>query len=165
MKITPEVREAILKKCHEESGGARKLAEAAGFTPAQINRYHSGKTATITEECWTRLYPHVKRYLPDGFTCKILVNGRLETRVVRQRSGEKFITRWENAEYARLFGKNLPTRGKIETLLAAKIKACDNEMNLLLLLLNFDGIMERLTASSSGGEPGQPSSEQDDPGF
>ena len=51
MKITEEVREAILKKCQEESGGARKLAQAAGFTPAQINRYHSGKTRTMTEEC------------------------------------------------------------------------------------------------------------------
>ena len=164
MKITSEVREAILKKCHEESGGGRKLAEAAGFTPAQINRYHSGKTATITEECWTRLFPHVKRYLPDGFTCKILVNGRLETRVVRQRSGEKFTSRWENAEYARLFGKNLPTRKKIETLLAEKIKNCTSEMSLLILLLKFDAIMEHLTSSVSGTEPGE-SSPQDDSGF
>ena len=164
MKITGEVREAILKKCHEESGGARKLAEAAGFTPAQINRYHSGKTATITEECWTRLFPHVKRYLPDGFTCKILVNGRLETRIVRQHSGEKFTSHWENAEYARLFGKNLPTRKKIETLLAEKIKNCSNETNLLMLLLKFDAIMEYLTASVSGAEPDE-SSTQDGSGF
>lgn len=165
MKITPEVREAILKKCHEESGGARKLAAAAGFTPAQINRYHSGKIRTITEECWTRLFPYVKRYLPDGFTCQILVNGRLETRVVHQRSGENFTSFWENPEYARLFGKELPTRKKIEILLAEKIKACDNEMNLLLLLLKFDRIMEHLSASASGGEPVKVAPSQDDSGF
>ena len=153
MKITEEVREAILKKCQEESGGARKLAQAAGFTPAQINRYHSGKTRTMTEECWTRLFPHVMRYLPDGFTCKVLVDGRPETRIVRQRSGEKIISRWENREYSRLFGSSLPTRGKIEAFLNEKIKSCENEMSLLILLLNFDAVMEQLTADTPADTP------------
>ena len=158
MKITEEVREAILKKCQEESGGARKLAQAAGFTPAQINRYHSGKTRTMTEECWTRLFQHVMRYLPDGFTCKVLVDGRPETRIVRQRSGEKLISRWENREYSRLFGSSLPTRGKIEALLAGKIRACENEMSLLVLLLNFDAVMAQLTADPSAEGPENPCS-------
>ena len=144
MKLTEEVREAIRNKCHEECGGALKLARAAGFTPAQINRYHSGKTRSITEECWTRLFPHVMRYLPDGFTCKVLVDGKLETRIVRQREGAQVGFRWENDEYLRLFGNTLPTRNKIEQLLSQKIKGCGNEMGLLLLLLNFDEIMARL---------------------
>lgn len=153
MIITEEVREAILKKCQEESGGARKLAQAAGFTPAQINRYHSGKTKTITEECWTRLFPHVMRYLPDGFTCKVLVDGKPVTRIVRQHSVQTEISRWENREYARLFGRSLPTRKKIEALLTEKMRSCGNEMSLLILLLNFDTVMEQLAAGSFGDTP------------
>ncbi len=153
MVITEEVREAILKKCQEESGGARKLAQAAGFTPAQINRYHSGKTKTITEECWTRLFPHVMRYLPDGFTCKVLVDGRPVTRIVRQHSVQTEIARWENREYARLFGRSLPTREKIEAFLTEKIRSCGNDMSLLILLMNFDAIMDQLAAGSFGDAP------------
>lgn len=146
MKITEEVREAIRRKCREESGGALKLARKAGFTPAQINRYHSGKTRTITEECWTRLYPHVMCYLPEGFTCKVLVNGKPETRIVRQRSAGKAVLQWENREYLRLFGSNLPTREKIERFLAEKIKAYGNEMTLLHFLLDFDRIMGNISS-------------------
>ena len=98
------------------------------------------------------------RYLPDGFTCKVLVDGRPETRIVRQRSGEKLISRWENREYSRLFGSSLPTRGKIEALLAGKIRACENEMSLLVLLLNFDAVMAQLTADPSAEGPENPCS-------
>ena len=146
MRITDEVRMAISKKCQEESGGALKLARAAGFTPAQISRYHSGRTQTITEECWTRLFPHVMRYLPDGFTCKVLVNGKPETRVVRQRMEPKTVYSWKNEEYTKLFGSGLPTRDQIESFLAKKIKTYSNSMNLLVFLLNFDEIMDGLLA-------------------
>lgn len=160
MKITEEVREAIRKKCQEESGGGVKLAREAGFTPAQINRYHSGKTKTMTEECWSRLFPFVLRYLPDGFTCKVLVDGKLETRIVRQHRVEKTTWQWDNSEYSRLFGSSLPTRDQIEQFLVGKIKSYGNEMNLLLFLLNFDEVMNYLEAHSSGAaqprEPGQP---------
>lgn len=153
MLITDEVREAIKRKCQEESGGGLKLAREAGFTPAQINRYHSGKTRTITEECWTRLFPHVMKYLPDGFTCKVLVDGKLETRIIRQRTFEKIEWQWENREYLRLFGNGLPTRGKIEHYLSEKISACGNDMALLALLLDFDRIMEKLAMQAAPRPP------------
>lgn len=159
MKITDEVREAIRKKCQEESGGALKLARAAGFTPAQINRYHSGKTRTITEECWTRLFPHVMRYLPDGFTSKIIVKGKPEIRIVRQHRETQTLYSWKNEEYAKLFGSSLPTRDRIESFLNEKIKSYGNSMNLLVFLLNFDEIMNHLTAfpqSRQGSEQDRP---------
>ena len=165
MKLTEEVREAIRNKCHEECGGALKLARAAGFTPAQINRYHSGKTQTITEECWTRLFPHVMCYLPDGFTCKVLVDGKPETRIVRQRGETQTAYSWKNEEYARLFGDGLPTRGQIENFLTEKIKSYGNSMNLLVFLLNFDEIMNRLTAPmpSRPGTEAAPSDNKNPP--
>ncbi len=165
MKITDEVRAAIRKKCQEESGGALKLARAAGFTPAQITRYHSGKTQTMTEECWTRLFPHVMCYLPDGFTCKVLVDGKLETRIIRQRRETQTTYSWKNEEYARLFGDSLPTRGQIENFLTEKIKSYGNSMNLLVFLLNFDEIMNRLTApeQTRSGTEADPSVDKDPP--
>ncbi len=160
MKITEEVRAAIRKKCQEESGGGVKLAREAGFTPAQINRYHSGKTKTMTEECWSRLFPFIVQYLPDGFTSKIIVDGQLETRIVRQHREENINWQWNNAEYGRLFGHGLPTREQIELFLGEKIKNYENKMNLLLFLLNFEEVMDYLETHSSSSEPeenpGQP---------
>ena len=46
MTITEEVREAIRQTCRDERGGALKLARKAGFTQAQINRYHTGSLKT-----------------------------------------------------------------------------------------------------------------------
>ena len=142
MIITEEVREAIRRACREESGGALKLARKAGFTQAQINRYHSGKTRTMTEACWTRLFPFVMHHLPDGFTCKILVDGKPETRIVRQPDADKIVWQQINQEYQRLFGSSLPTREKIERFLAEKIKTCGNEMALLYFLLDFERILK-----------------------
>ena len=153
MRITEEVREAIRKKCQEEIGGARKLALEAGFTPAQISRYHLGRTTFISEACWTRLFPHIMRYLPDGFTCKVLDDGKPVTRMVRHRTHKKIVCQWENEAYVRLFGRSLPTRERIEELLTEKIRTYDNEMALLILLLNFDEIMENLADSSPGNVP------------
>ena len=148
MTITEEVREAIRQTCRDERGGALKLARKAGFTQAQINRYHSGKTRTMTEECWTRLFPHVMHHLPDGFTCKILVDGKPETRIVRQPGADKAIWQQINQEYHRLFGSSLPTRVKIEEFLAEKIRSCGNDMALLYFLLDFERIMADAAAQA-----------------
>ena len=148
MIITEEVREAIRRTCRDERGGALKLASKAGFTQAQINRYHSGKIRTMTEACWTRLFPHVMHHLPDGFTCKILVDGKPETRIVRQPNADKIVWQQINQEYHRLFGSSLPTREKIEQFLAEKIRTCGNEMALLYFLLDFDRIMENAAAQT-----------------
>ena len=148
MTITEDVREAIRRTCLEERGGALKLARKAGFTPAQINRYHSGKTRTMTEACWTRLFPYVKSHLPEGFTCKILVDGKPEIRVVHQPEENKIVWQQINGEYRRLFGSSLPTREKIESYLARKIQNSGNEMALLNLLLDFDRIMESIAAQA-----------------
>ena len=148
MTITEEVREAIRRTCLEERGGALKLARKAGFTPAQINRYHSGKTRTMTEACWTRLFPYVKSHLPEGFTCKILVDGKPEIRIVHHPEGNKIVWQQVNSEYRRLFGSSLPTREKIESYLARKIQNSGNEMALLNLLLDFDRIMESIAAQT-----------------
>ena len=148
MIITEEVREAIRRTCRDERGGALKLARKAGFTQAQINRYHSGKIHTMTEACWTRLFPHVMHHLPDGFTCKILVDGKPETRIVRQPNADKIVWQQINQEYHRLFGSSLPTREKIEQFLTEKLKTCGNEMALLYFLLDFDRIMENAAAQA-----------------
>lgn len=148
MTITEEVREAIRRTCMEERGGALKLARKAGFTQAQINRYHSGKIRTMTEVCWTRLFPHVMHHLPDGFTCKILVDGKTVTRIVRQPNADKIVWQQINREYQQLFGSSLPTREKIEKYLAGKISSFDNEMALLYFLLDFDRIMENVASQA-----------------
>lgn len=156
MTITEEVREAIRKTCLEERGGALKLARKAGFTPAQINRYHSGKTKTMSEACWTRLFPHVKSHLPDGFTCKILVDGIPETRIVRRPDGDRIVWQQINGEYSRLFGSNLPTREKIVSHLTGKIRNFGNDMALLYFLLDFDRIMEDISSRSMPAFPPVP---------
>ena len=148
MIITEEVREAIWRTCRDERGGALKLARKAGFTQAQINRYHSGKIHTMSEACWTRLFPHVMHHLPDGFTCKILVDGKPETRIVRQPNADKIVWQQINQEYHRLFGSSLPTREKIEQFLTEKIRTCGNEMALLYFLLDFDRIMANAAAQA-----------------
>ena len=153
MTITDEVRKAIKRTCLEESGGALKLARRAGFTPAQINRYHSGKTRMMTEACWTRLFPHVMHHLPEGFACKILVGGKPENRIVHHGTGNQIAWQVANKEYHRLFGSDLPTREKIESFLAEKIKAYGNEMTLLLFLLDFDRIMDHLAAQAQQSLP------------
>ena len=156
MTITEEVREAIRQTCRDDRGGALKLARKAGFTQAQINRYHSGKIRTMTEECWTRLFPHVMHHLPDGFTCKILVGGKPETRIVRQPDADKIVWQQINQEYRRLFGSSLPTREKIEQFLTEKIKTCGNEMALLYFLLDFDRILENAASQAVPAFPLEP---------
>lgn len=142
MIITSEMRDAIKQACSGR-GGAKALAEKAGFTPAQLNRYYTGKTQSISEECWGRLFDFVFQFLPDGFTCQILKDGKLQQRTIKKSTAVK-TQEWKDEEFLRLFGDELPTRARVESLLIEKISKYKDNIKLLYLLLDFECIMENL---------------------
>lgn len=67
MRLTNEIRQAIKSACQAEKGGGAAFAKRAGFTPAQISRYHSGKIASIADESWERLFPNIASFLPPEY--------------------------------------------------------------------------------------------------
>ena len=61
-----KIKAAIDAACKAQ-GSESALAAVAGCSQSQINRYRSGKAEHIRRETWTKLYPHIASYLPDGF--------------------------------------------------------------------------------------------------
>ena len=66
MRFNEEIQIAILDAA-DELGSLKLLAEAAGITCPQLNIYANGKVNRIRRSTWTKLAPHISKYLPDDF--------------------------------------------------------------------------------------------------
>lgn len=70
-KIDDIIKHAILEAA-KAKGSQAKVAQEAGITPTALNRYLSGKIASINASTWNMLFPIISAYLPDEYQRKFL---------------------------------------------------------------------------------------------
>ena len=63
MKITKDIQLAI-EKAIDKQASQSKLAEISGIPQTNISKYLNGGIKVIREDCWDRLEPFIRPYLP-----------------------------------------------------------------------------------------------------
>lgn len=77
MKVTKEILDAI-KAASNDMGGLSEMERRTGVSKANISRYLSGKTLSMSDDNWGNILPYLKFYLPrdvyDAYVKSVKIN-------------------------------------------------------------------------------------------
>lgn len=110
MKITEEIKEAILKAA-DVAGGQRQLAEKSDTSQSNISRYLSGSTLQISPENMVKLWPLLELHLSENRRTEI--NKIITTEM--QSSHDK--NNLDHAEIRELTDRISYLEGQVDTLM------------------------------------------------
>lgn len=147
-KIDNEIRNAI-EMAVNKYGSQRAFARKVGISIANLSRYLKGDVKKMNLSTWKLLLNEIIDFLPDGFSFECQNNNTTESLTIHK-TIQSNIEQRRNEKLYEYFGDELPERKKVEEVLIAKIKALphDKSLKLLLLLLDFDNIIEQLPLSN-----------------
>lgn len=65
--ITAELISAIRQWKNTENLSYDSIGQIAGVKPSSVCQWFSGKTGSMYETTFSRLYPHIQKYLPPNY--------------------------------------------------------------------------------------------------